>query len=309
MTLFRRFALLSTIGTYIVIFAGGLVRVSGAGLGCPDWPKCYGGWIPPLTAADLPASVNPENFNYTLAWIEYLNRLSGMILGLFIAATAILAIVHYRRTPRILYPSIGAALLVAFQGWQGGQVVLSELHSLTVSIHLVIALMIVSLLTYVAQQAYYIEESDTSPVVVYPGSVSISVAILWILTVVQIVIGANVRADIEALIATNPLATDHELLALVGGIKYGHLFLGVVVAAMAFAVGVQVYRTTPQPDPLVKISVWSLILLVAVQMSLGTGLIAVALPPLLQLFHVWVASLFIGTLLVLYTAVKRVGNR
>ncbi len=160
MTLFRRFALLSTIGTYVVIFAGGLVRVSGAGLGCPDWPKCYGGWIPPLTAADLPASINPANFNYTLAWIEYLNRLSGMILGLFIAATAILAIVHYRRTPRILYPSIGAALLVAFQGWQGGQVVLSELHSLTVSIHLVIALMIVSLLTYVAQQAYYIEESD-----------------------------------------------------------------------------------------------------------------------------------------------------
>ncbi len=84
--------------------------------------------------------------------------------------------------------------------------------------------------------------------VVYPGSVSISVGVLWILTVVQIVIGANVRADIEALIVTNPLATDHELLALVGGIKYGHLFLGVVVAAMAFAVGVQVYRTTPQPD-------------------------------------------------------------
>ncbi len=309
MTLFRRFALLSTIGTYIVIFAGGLVRVSGAGLGCPDWPRCFGGWIPPLTASDLPASVNPATFNYTLAWIEYLNRLSGMILGLFIAATAILAIVQYRRTPRILYPSIGAALLIAFQGWQGGQVVLSELHSLAVSIHLVLALMIVSLMTYVAQQAFYIEESDSAPAVVYPGSVSVAIATLWILTVMQIIVGANVRADIESLIVTNPLATDHELLALVGGVKYAHLLLGVVVAAMAFAVGVLVYRTTPRPDPIVKISVWSLIVLVAVQMSLGTGLIAVALPPLLQLFHVWVASLFIGTLLVLFAAVRRVGER
>lgn len=309
MTLFRRFALLSSIGTYIVIFAGGLVRVSGAGLGCPDWPKCFGGWIPPLSAADLPASVNPATFNFTLAWIEYLNRLSGMILGLFIAATAVLAIVHYRRTPRILFPSIGAALLVAFQGWQGGQVVLSELHSLAVSIHLVVALMIVSLLIYVAQQAYYLEESETKPAVAYPKSVCISVALTWFITVIQIIIGANVRADIEALIVTSPLATDHELLALVGGIKYAHVFFGVAVAALAFAIGVQVYRVTPQPDPVVKLSVWAMILLVAVQMSLGTGLIAVALPPLLQLFHVWVASLFIGVLLVLYTATRRVVNR
>ena len=309
MTLFRRFALLSTIGTYIVIFAGGLVRVSGAGLGCPDWPKCFGGWIPPLSAADLPASINPATFNFTLAWIEYLNRLSGMILGLFIAATAVLAIVHYRRTLRILFPSIGAALLVAFQGWQGGQVVLSELHSLTVSIHLVIALMIVSLLIYVAQQAYYLEETSSITEVAYPKSVPISIGLLWLITVIQIVIGANVRADIEALIVTSPLATDHELMALVGGIKYVHVFLGVVVAAMAFTIGIMVYRTTPRPDPIVKLGVWTMILFVAVQMSLGTGLIAVALPPLLQLFHVWVASLFIGVLLVLYTATKRVGNR
>lgn len=309
MTLFRRFALLSTIGTYIVIFAGGLVRVSGAGLGCPDWPKCFGGWIPPLSAADLPATINPTTFNFTLAWIEYLNRLSGMILGLLIATTAVLAIVHYRRTPRIVFPSIGAVLLVAFQGWQGGQVVLSELHSLTVSIHLVIALVIVSLLIYVAQQAFYLEEADIVAATSYPSAVSATAAMLWVLTVVQMVIGANVRAEIEALIVSSPLATDHELLALVSGIKYAHVFLGVVVAAIAFAIGIMVYRTTPQPDPIVRLSVWSMILLVAVQMSLGTGLIAVALPPLLQLFHVWVASLFIGILLMLYTAVKRTGNR
>lgn len=305
MTQFRRFALLSTIGTYIVIFAGGLVRVSGAGLGCPEWPKCFGSWIPPLSAADLPAGIDPATFNFTLAWIEYLNRLSGMVLGLFIATTAVLALVHYRRTPRILFPSIGAALLVAFQGWQGGQVVISQLQPLAVSIHLVLALVIVSLLTYVAQQAFYLEEPAAAPAVAYPGAVSRSVAVLWVLAVAQIIVGANVRADIEHLIILNPLATDQELLALVGGIKYLHVFLGVGVAAMALAVGIQVYHETPQPETIVKLSVWSIVLLVAIQMSLGTGLIAVALPPLLQLFHVWIASLFVGALIILYTAVKR----
>lgn len=305
MTLFRRFALISTIGTYVVIFAGGLVRVSGAGLGCPDWPKCFGGWIPPLSAVDLPAGINPETFNFTLAWIEYLNRLSGMILGLFIAGTAVLALMRYRAVRSILYPSLGAALLVAFQGWQGGQVVISELQPLAVSIHLVLALIIVSLLTYVSQKAYYLEESSEAPAIAYPRAVPLSIAILWVLTVGQIVIGANVRAGIEALAATNPLASDHELLALTGGIKYAHVFLGVIVAALTLAVGIQIYRATPQPEVIVRMSVWWLILLVAAQMSVGTGLIAVALPPLLQLFHVWIASLFVGTLLVLYTATKR----
>lgn len=305
MTLFRRFALISTIGTYVAIFAGGLVRVSGAGLGCPDWPKCFGGWIPPLSAADLPADINSATFNFTLAWIEYINRLTGMVLGLFIAATAIMAIAQYRNKPRILYPSLGAALLVAFQGWQGGQVVISELQPLAVSIHLVVALIIVSVLTYVTQQAYYLEEANAAPAVRYPGSVSLAVAALWILTVVQIIVGANVRGSVEELAATNPLANDHELLALAGGIKYVHVFLGAVLAAMTLGIGIQIYRTTPQPEAIVKFSVWWLIMLVAVQMSLGTGLIAIALPPLMQLFHVWVASLFVGTLLVLYTAVKR----
>jgi heme a synthase len=305
MTLFRRFALISTIGTYVVIFAGGLVRVSGAGLGCPDWPKCFGGWIPPLSAADLPAGINPETFNFTLAWIEYLNRLSGMILGLFIAGTAVLALMRYRAARSILYPSLGAALLVAFQGWQGGQVVISELQPLAVSIHLVLALVIVSLLTYVAQKAYYLEEETGAPAIAYPRAVPLSIAVLWVLTVIQIIIGANVRAGIEALITTNPLASDNELLALAGGLKYAHVFVGIIVATLTLAVGVQIYRASPQPEPIVRMSIWWLILLVAAQMSVGTGLIAVALPPLLQLFHVWIASLFVGTLLVLYTATKR----
>lgn len=284
------------------------MRVSGAGLGCPDWPKCFGRWIPPLTAADLLPDINPATFNYALSWIEYMNRIAGMVLGIFIAATAVLAIVHYRRVKSILIPSIAAALLVAFQGWQGGQVVLSELLPQAVSFHLVIALFIVSLLIYVTQRATFLEEPLSASRTQYPASVRYSLIALWLLTFGQIILGAGVRGGIETLAQASPLANDHELIAMVGGIKYTHLMIGVVVAVLAFVIGIQIYRTTQTPDPPIRQSVWLLILLIALQMSLGTGLIAVGLPPLMQLSHLWIASLFLGIVLILYTHVKRAGE-
>ena len=98
-------------------------------------------------------------FNVTLAWIEYFNRLVGVCVGLLIAATALLAIIRFRRNPRILWPTLLAALLVAFQGWLGAAVVASELHSLVVTLHLLLALIIALLLVYVNQETYHLDRT------------------------------------------------------------------------------------------------------------------------------------------------------
>src|SRR3990167_4102077 len=120
LTSFQRLALATTAITYVLILVGGLVRASGAGLGCPDWPRCFGGWGPPMSAADLPPQVDPGLFHPTLMWTEYLNRLLGVTVGFLILATAVSAWRHHRRDPRILWTTIAALLLTGYQSWLGG---------------------------------------------------------------------------------------------------------------------------------------------------------------------------------------------
>ena len=152
---FQTLALWTTGTTYFLILVGGLVRASGAGLGCPDWPRCFGGWIPPASADNLPAGFDASQFNATLMWTEYLNRLLGVTVGVLIFATLVSAWRHHRQTAKIFWPTLAAFLLVGFQGWLGGVVVQQELTAWIVTVHMVVALVIVSLLLYATVYAFF----------------------------------------------------------------------------------------------------------------------------------------------------------
>src|SRR6187402_3344492 len=108
---FQRLALWTTAVTYLLILVGGLVRASGAGLGCPDWPRCFGGWVPPASAAELPPGFDASQFNAALMWTEYLNRLLGVTVGFFILAATVSAWRHHRHEPKVLWPTVAALLL------------------------------------------------------------------------------------------------------------------------------------------------------------------------------------------------------
>ena len=154
LTSFQRLALWTTATTYFLILVGGLVRASGAGLGCPDWPRCFGSWIPPASAANLPPQFDPAQFNPTLMWTEYVNRLLGVTVGFLIFATAISAWRNHRHQPRILWTTIAAFLLVGFEGWLGGRVVAHELAAWIVTAHLIVAIVIVQLLLFATFEAF-----------------------------------------------------------------------------------------------------------------------------------------------------------
>ncbi len=201
-TSFQRLAIAATAITYLLIAVGGLVRASGAGLGCPDWPRCFGSWIPPASAAELPPEFDPTQFNPTLMWTEYLNRLLGVTVGFAILAATVSAWRHHRRHPRILWPVVAAVLLTGFQGWLGGRVVAHDLAAWIVTVHMVVALVIVSLLLVAVLESM----TNGKPGVAPPGRRAIArwTCLVIAVSLFQVGLGTQVRGRVDAALDVVP---------------------------------------------------------------------------------------------------------
>jgi heme a synthase len=296
---FQKLALATTATTYLLILVGGLVRASGAGMGCPDWPKCFGLWIPPMRADQLPPAFDPAHFNAALTWTEYLNRLLGVTTGFLIFGTLVAAIARHRRSPRILWPVVAAFLGVGFQGWLGGRVVAHNLAPWVVTVHLIAALVIVSLLLYATAHSFFEAERarrDARPV----DSVTATAATALIgLSLVQVALGTQVRGAIDAHAATMSLPRSG-LLASVGWPDMAHRNLALVVLAVALWLAWRIRDATAMPVRRLAFAVAGLAL---AQVAAGVTLAYLALPRAVQVAHLSIASLLLGaeTLLALQT--------
>lgn len=301
LTSFQRLALWTTATTYFLILVGGLVRASGAGLGCPDWPRCFGGWVPPMSVAELPPQFDPAQFNPTLMWTEYLNRLLGAIVGLLIVATAVSAWRHHRRDPRILWTTIAAALLTGFQGWLGGRVVAHELAAWIVTVHMVVALVIVQMLLYVTVTAGDGRRAMASAVAradaagAKAPALRTAISVLIALTLIQIVLGTQVRGGVDAALDAG-VARD-AALATVG--TYDLLHRDAAFVVLLGSILFQFWLAGSGPPKggrhmtLVRWS-WVSLVLAVLQIGLGVVMAYVTLLPAAQVLHLTVASLFLG---------------
>jgi cytochrome c oxidase assembly protein subunit 15 len=289
LTSFQRLALWTTAATYFLILVGGLVRASGAGLGCPDWPRCFGSWIPPASAAALPPQFDVSQFNPTLMWTEYLNRLLGVTVGFLILATTISAWRHHRDHPRVVWSITLALLLTGFQGWLGGRVVAHELAAWIVTVHMIVALVIVQLLVFATADS--LSRIDLRAVV----SRGWGALALIALTLVQIGFGTQVRGAVDAALDAG-VARDLAV-GTVGRLDYLHRDLAFVVV---FASAAMVLWVLYRRDARLVIR-WSLIVLALaiVQAGLGAVMAYGSLLPAAQVAHLTVASLLLGAQTVL----------
>ena len=154
----RRFALASVIATFALIVLGGIVRVTGSGMGCGgEWPLCSGGLLPPMTAADI---------------IEYSHRLvASAIVGPLILITFLIALFRYRRLRFVLIPAAVSVVLLLAQGGLGGVTVLTELPGHIVAAHLALAQALFACLILIAVSAYRVRAADLAPAsAATPGS-------------------------------------------------------------------------------------------------------------------------------------------
>ena len=144
MTRFGRLALATAATTYLLVVIGAIVRSTGSGMGCPDWPTCHGAWIPPL--------------GDNAAWIEWIHRGVAVIVGLLVLALAWLAWRTWRenRSQRsILFASLGAVALTGFQAWLGRITVATNNAGEWVTAHLAAALLLLGLLVFIYIRARY----------------------------------------------------------------------------------------------------------------------------------------------------------
>jgi len=195
---FHFFGVASIVIIYLVILAGAIVRGTGAGMGCPDWPKCFGLWIPPTHVSQLPENyqttfsnhgeVIVEPFNPIKTWIEYINRLIGAFSGLVVLIMLFFSYKIRTTYSKAFFFTLAAFLLLLFQGWLGAKVVYTNLTPHIITYHMVIAMFIVGSLITALISTYKIQKSPLNKLFL----------LMLILMFIQMILGVLVREQIDA---------------------------------------------------------------------------------------------------------------
>ena len=306
---FRRIGILTIFAVYIVILMGGIVRASGAGMGCPDWPTCFGQWIPPTEEAQLPANYHEiyaqrgyqnTQFNPVKTWTEYSNRLVGVSIGFLIFLTAWSSRIFLKGDKTIFYLSLSSFFLVGFQGWLGSTVVASNLKPVMITIHMLLALVIVALLIYTIarSQRDFLSQINTR---LLPNKFKTVLIAAMIMTLLQIGMGTQVREAVDfisqAHIERQYWREDFPV------IFYIHRsFSSIILFTNAWLVW-KIYQSVDKQTLLFRTGI-TLILLVVTAILAGVSLDRLNVPAFVQPIHLLMANLIFGAQFFLYSCLS-----
>jgi cytochrome c oxidase assembly protein subunit 15 len=326
--LFRRINLSSIVLLFILILAGGIVRSSGSGMGCPDWPKCFGLYVPPSDVASLPKDYKdkyvegrflknqrfaktldffgygelarriredksilvPDEFNAVKTWTEYINRLIGALSGVFLLGTAFLSFSYVTRNVLISVFSVLNVLLVAVQAWLGSIVVSTNLVPAIVTVHMMLALAILALCI----GTYHMAKVVDKPMLHGKLVVRLAAVGVLLITIVQIVFGTDVRERIDAVEVRLQGGYREDWVRNVGNIFYHHRDFAILVVLSNIVLFVLVRQGFGKHSIQQQIMSFTF-LLVMLQMVTGIVLAYWSLPPAAQAAHILLASLLFGS--------------
>ena len=196
----KNWVLATFILTFLVIIAGGVVRTTQSGMGCPDWPHCFGKWIPPTNAAELPPDFEKylnkqdidHSFNALHTWIEYINRLLGVLLGLFAVIQAFLLFMKRKALRKSYYFSLWFLFIVILTGLFGAIVVKLNLAHASISVHLLFAIVLIQI-----QLALLLSTNSRLAVLIVDGKIKKILLFLLAILLIQSVLGTMVRMHVD----------------------------------------------------------------------------------------------------------------
>ncbi|MEJ0056175.1 MAG: COX15/CtaA family protein [Bacteroidota bacterium] len=255
---FHKLSLSTLVAVYILVLVGGVVRSTGSGMGCPDWPRCFGKWVPPTSVDQLPENYKSStpafrekknikfakylsliglretsqklledksitieaDFNASKTWVEYFNRVTGVIIGFMIIALFVASFKLRSTVPKFFRGSLLLLVLVILQGWFGSIVVSTNLTQWTITVHMFLALVMVAVLVWLMVRSgpkppsLVFFTNDIGPLVgerqgrgllvknTNKGALRTWLIIAMILVLIQTFLGTQVREALDRLAGT-----------------------------------------------------------------------------------------------------------
>lgn len=338
---FRKLGVTSIIAVYLLIFVGGVVRSTGSGMGCPDWPKCFGQWVPPVSETELNedykelygekrrqkneklanmlSSFGAENtaslimgdntmyieedFNAVKTWVEYVNRLIGAIIGILLFALFLSALPMFSTTKYLATFSGLIVIVTGIQGWIGSIVVSTKLLPGMITIHMLLALFIISGLIALVVRSYSKFKLDYSNKSL--SNLSGLFMAMMLLLIPQIVLGTEVRETVDQL-ATSNLARN-EWIDNMGLTFFIHRSFSWVFLLISVFVMYRIMKQYSKTSLEFKMAL-VLLAFVGIEMIFGIVMSEFDIPRVVQPFHLVLGTLLFGHALYMYLLSRRVSK-
>ena len=323
---------------YLVIATGGVVRMTGSGMGCPDWPKCFGYYVPPMNIADLTwmsqkifkkgqmiiyndelkvskkdfisgSSFNTQNwegytkhdyskFNPLHTWVEFINRLIGVICGISVLILGFYSLQFFKNKPIITLLSLLTIIAVGFQAWLGKIVVDSNLNPYSITIHLLMALLIISILIFICSLNSNYKKNNVKSI-----ALKNIVLLSLILTIIQIVIGTQVREFIDEQIIMIGETKKNLWLLVLPSIFLTHRSFSLLILTVNFFI-IYISRKINLNS---KIIFW-ILGIIAIEIILGIAMYYLHFPFSSQPVHLLLATILFGVQFYFYMSIRNINQ-
>ena len=318
---FLKIARVTLVFIYLIVVAGSVVRMTGSGMGCPDWPKCFDCWIPPTEESQLPENYredfaerreikiekfanlltkigfeeaaeeirNDESlrekeapFNAFKTWTEYINRLVGFITGNLVLLLFTCALIWFRKDRRLIFLCFGNLVAIGFTAWMGGVVVATNIVPWVLTVHMLMTLIIIAIQIGIIGRMKN-DRREAKPV---DSTFKILLFVALAFSLVEIVFGTQVRQSVDHLEHT---VSRNGIVELIGfNFEFHRTFaIGVIL------VNGLLFWNNYKKGYKLEITKW-LIILICIEALCGIILVYGGLPKEFQPIHIILAFIMFG---------------